>query len=610
MKQVAIVGGGISGLYLAWRLKDRKDLAVTLYEREPTVGGRLLTAPLSADGLAPLPAELGAMRFTDRHLFLRRLIGADSTESAPDCLSFDKARTEYPTAYYLRGRALHQTDFVRNAFGSTGFPYRLSLSECGKTPIELVAFVIWHAVSDCVAAPDNPPNAHFQEVKSKLVRLLDRILAGQHYARTEELTPPEWDTFKAVACLAIPAHARGGASDSGIFDHVRITHIGFWNLLKHYLTDEGFDLVNDGFGFVSVIANWNAGEAIRWCAEDYSPNQAFFSVARCKTDSNQRGFGGVAQKLRELLKGVTLCTGHQLESITCPDATMSGFTLSFENQPTASCEALVLALPPRALDRVRFKNLRPESGRALRQLVNSSMPHRMVKVILLYDEPWWKFTELPGAETGRVFSDVPERQLYYFGPRWLSKAGFDSQGRGVLMVYNDSRFTEFWRPFSEKARDDLWTDGSGDCANCFHRMPEPKGIADSRLVAEWRLVDKVTKQLRDLHSYAVPEPSAAVWKDWSDVGAWHTWRPHVDIGSAVRRMAQFAGPDLPLYVCGEAFSDEQGWVEGALKSAEGVARRLKCERWQGPSDADFTKAGHESYEVYMRNYRPENGWPK
>jgi hypothetical protein len=26
--------------------------------------------------------------------------------------------------------------------------------------------------------------------------------------------------------------------------------------------------------------------------------------------------------------------------------------------------------------------------------------------------------------------------------------------------------------------------------------------------------------------------------------------------------------DLPLYICGEAYSDAQGWVEGALQTAD------------------------------------------
>jgi hypothetical protein len=33
-------------------------------------------------------------------------------------------------------------------------------------------------------------------------------------------------------------------------------------------------------------------------------------------------------------------------------------------------------------------------------------------------------------------------------------------------------------------------------------------------------------------------------------------------------------PGVPLYVCGEAYSCSQGWVEGALETAEEIVRRV------------------------------------
>jgi hypothetical protein len=40
------------------------------------------------------------------------------------------------------------------------------------------------------------------------------------------------------------------------------------------------------------------------------------------------------------------------------------------------------------------------------------------------------------------------------------------------------------------------------------------------------------------------------------------------------KMVQPFGRDVPLFTCGEAFSSEQGWIEGALKSAERVLEAL------------------------------------
>lgn len=52
----------------------------------------------------------------------------------------------------------------------------------------------------------------------------------------------------------------------------------------------------------------------------------------------------------------------------------------------------------------------------------------------------------------------------------------------------------------------------------------------------------------------------------------HRWRPGVDSASVHEQMRQPL-PGQPLYVCGEAYSLQQGWIEGAVRTAESAARR-------------------------------------
>ena len=44
------------------------------------------------------------------------------------------------------------------------------------------------------------------------------------------------------------------------------------------------------------------------------------------------------------------------------------------------------------------------------------------------------------------------------------------------------------------------------------------------------------------------------------------------VGGAEKLVRPFL--DSNLFICGEAFSSEQGWIEGAFKSAERVLERL------------------------------------
>ena len=58
----AVVGGGVSGAYCAWRLRqERPEARVTLFEYSDRIGGRLFSRRLP--GMPHVWAELGGMRF-------------------------------------------------------------------------------------------------------------------------------------------------------------------------------------------------------------------------------------------------------------------------------------------------------------------------------------------------------------------------------------------------------------------------------------------------------------------------------------------------------------------------------------------------------------------
>jgi monoamine oxidase len=55
--------------------------------------------------------------------------------------------------------------------------------------------------------------------------------------------------------------------------------------------------------------------------------------------------------------------------------------------------------------------------------------------------------------------------------------------------------------------------------------------------------------------------------------AWAFWRPGHN-SDQMMALALHPDPTLPIHLCGETFSQAQGWVEGALATAEALARRL------------------------------------
>ena len=70
-------------------------------------------------------------------------------------------------------------------------------------------------------------------------------------------------------------------------------------------------------------------------------------------------------------------------------------------------------------------------------------------------------------------------------------------------------------------------------------------------------------------------------RDWTRDpygGAGHPWRPGVEPWQVAERLAAFSltgRAPANVHICGEAFSDFQGFMEGALRSAGHVLARIK-----------------------------------
>ena len=73
-----------------------------------------------------------------------------------------------------------------------------------------------------------------------------------------------------------------------------------------------------------------------------------------------------------------------------------------------------------------------------------------------------------------------------------------------------------------------------------------------------------------------PDVRSAAFRDWGEDpfgGGWNSW--NIGVKSAEVRDA-IVNPikNCPLYICGEAYSDAQGWVEGALQTADIMLKHL------------------------------------
>jgi hypothetical protein len=171
---------------------------------------------------------------------------------------------------------------------------------------------------------------------------------------------------------------------------------------------------------------------------------------------------------------------------------------------------------------------------------------------------------------GPSVTDTPIRQIVYFGNNAVAQKG--DPAYGILASYDDEQFTTFWQGLELEPNKERKVPISDDT----QPLEGPRKVPD-------RMVKMLRKQLAAVHfgpqsDYsAVPEPLEARYMDWSlppfNAG-YHAYAAHYnvcDVQQKIRKPSQLIkGADADIFIVGEAYSNDQAWVEGAFCTAESV----------------------------------------
>ena len=585
---VIVVGGGVSGLYAAWRLltgapksghQRNTKRRVTVLELSKRTGGRLLTwRPFPED--PSLHGELGGMRFFIQQQLVWSLIQyfvSDHQLKSP--IKFFVGDPNGNNLTYLRQRILKNAD----------------LTEPGKVPYLLDAACRY-------ASPGAIAAGVIQTLLLANRTSIARLLGG----KTQPTTWEEWDIVK-------PELEFGGR---------KLWNIGFWNLLTDLLSPEGYSFVTDGFGYYSLTNNWNAAEAMQSVYLDFTQNPDYQTLTE--------GY----DYLPGLLKQEVLKAGGEVfldHPVTRIERGADGeYSIHVRNRvEPLHCRQVVLAMPRRSLELLDETPLwnweRGVGGNSgypnrLGDFIQSVIPYPAFKMFLAYDSPWWR-TPPVSIAAGRSVSDLPIRQTYYFPPvpDSFPPPNPDSpllKGPALLMAsYDDVGAVSYWKSLEDprdlrpkvKARlrsaaPKLSSKAEGQSAAFLKHIAEiNEAMAEEPgfYPAPPEMIRHAQEQLRYLHfNQPLPDPMPdprgepgdllAAYKDWSHDpygGGWNFWAPGVNVENIMRGIRQ-PFPEEKLYIVGEAYSGNQGWVEGALTTAEHVLRdcfNLEPAPWQPKS---------------------------
>jgi hypothetical protein len=171
---------------------------------------------------------------------------------------------------------------------------------------------------------------------------------------------------------------------------------------------------------------------------------------------------------------------------------------------------------------------------------------------------------------GPSATNSPVRMVVYFGNNAANQE--QKPVYGILASYDDEDNTTFWQELELGAKRERTVPISQDT----QPLEGPRKVPA-------RMVKMLRKMLAEMHygpssDYSdVPEPLEAAYMDWSlppFIAGYHEWAPHFDIAEVQRKIRKpsqlIDGADAEIYIVGEAYSNDQAWVEGAYCTSESV----------------------------------------
>jgi hypothetical protein len=547
--EIAVVGGGIAGLYCARELLGGgSGCAVSLFESGGRVGGRIETESTDMDGFT---AEFGPMRFERE---LQPLF--DEL-----CASLDIELDPFPGP-------LPEPPDDRSADTSASPDGPRSATDAPR----LDAFTLLRLGVLRMFDESRDPDAHrYLAARDGWLEDLDLLptyrpphwLAAQGRIHTGGLTADELRRTATVPTSKL--HMRG----------TPWRDVGFWNALSEALSHEEILAIRDFGTFYHLIPdNPNAVEwAIFWLRLFQLGDKPLSTITA------DTGVSTVVDRLVSELERAGNCRlllRHHLVSLRpADDPARVSLVFRRSGQGSGSTviqdfDHVILALPQRPLER-----LSAHLPTRINTQVQSVIGFPLLKAFAVIRDPWW-LAETAGRiderdpataalmRAGKVpvishkrAGKIPTREVHYFVN--------EETKRGMAMLYTDHPASEYWKTL-------IPADESHSVARVCRTgadVPPLRGALAHYLnfeSANERTPHRSVSE-DDIVAYAI--------RDWSrePFGAGcHVWKPGVSSYDVREELKAFALQGAPprlnnVHICGEAFSEYQGFIEGSLQSA-------------------------------------------
>ena len=293
----------------------------------------------------------------------------------------------------------------------------------------------------------------------------------------------------------------------------------FMEFAQTVLSPQDCQFVEDSFGYYEQLMCMNAYDATKLFDQGMHTKHSFFVLK-----------GGMSQVIDKLVSKLThkICKKNQtVTKITYPTTTNTTtntttttdhlFHIEVESSGktnTYFARQCVAALPKPALQSIPFfKPIYP--------LLSHIGTKTLCRIYAQFSQENIWFKHIPKSTTNN--------RLRYVIPI--------DRDKGVIMIsYTDGKYARYW-----KDKDDA------------------------------SIIDRVKKQIYQTYDFKIEDP-VYIRKCYWELGTSY-WKPNVRSFEICRKLIQPI-PTCPMFLCGETYSTNQGWIEGALETSRVVIDKL------------------------------------
>jgi len=379
---------------------------------------------------------------------------------------------------------------------------------------------------------------------------LSRVLEDQWNVDNDDIDDPNRDARKKWL------------KRDGMFQGRYLHDHGLWDTLAHVLSKNALDfLLHKGTFYHMLELNPNAADQICFMLD-------ILATANDHLITIEGGSETIIDKLKDALAkntNVTIKTSTAVKRFTDPPICLENFQVGKEWKQPVTVEVVYQDLntdeempETYVADHAIFTCQKQAYSyiegfnKSIRRALDNVMVVELFKIFVIFENPPYTKETIPLPNTNA--DKIPCRELHY---------DYDERNNtGMIMIYGDLPTINYWRVFHK--RESVFPIGD--------RNDHLKNHLAHYLRTLFADENKPNTLPHTILHYSIMDWSHAPY----NAGV-HLWKPGV-VSEDIIGFLSFFGHHRNLHVCGETYSNYQGFIEGGLRTVDTVIQSILCKQ--------------------------------